>query len=688
MIKTNIVILKDLDQKKTLFEIIFEKQIYSNKLNEYIRKLRNLNKDVVSFINWNRIIVDNKKVISTLKDIHKSDNFKIDEKVIELKSPDNLLKRYIGEAISQQLRNRFEKLVITNQGKDWFKAVDYDKKVSYGQIQLFKGFRFKIILLKDQIGIIIDPKSKFYTEFTLREIYDDGEDINGRYLEKLCPIIDCDQKFNPFAMCKHGNPESFGVMGIDNFFKDRSPEEEDLIEHYSTNGCEKGLLGKKLKDTKPVIAHYYWSSNKSYSFPLEILRKSPKFDDAGDEASNLADEVVMNPDERFYRIEDYLEYFETLKEEKFPILLSEPLEIGSEYFESKYFEKPTYLINNVKIKENPYNQIQNGDIIRERRKIKLFVLLPHSVKDLINNIKKYFKDFEQWYNCRLYFKFINLENTNLDELDIENEKNSLFLILKEDPEENYALLSFLVKNLCRIHEIHLSTLTNEELFKKENIYSAIYHKLFPPFFLLDGTDKYKKIVGLIVQSYGQDKIIAILQFDYDGVFKKGIYIKESDNGLLNERVKNFLNLINKNENLILINGILNRSLKDYFNTQNFKYVYLSDNSLVRFFRFSYNEPSRTGIPVGNGINFNNKWYIVSYASRQGTQKSIKIKNSSLSESEFKVVAQICFEQTKFHPGFSQNSMKLPFPIHFGRKTLKKLKRLDFKELNLNYPIYL
>ncbi|KKL19699.1 hypothetical protein LCGC14_2462850 [marine sediment metagenome] len=63
MIKTNIAILKDLDQKKTLFEIIFEEQIYSNKLNEYIRKLRNLSKDVVSFINWNRIIVDNKRLM-------------------------------------------------------------------------------------------------------------------------------------------------------------------------------------------------------------------------------------------------------------------------------------------------------------------------------------------------------------------------------------------------------------------------------------------------------------------------------------------------------------------------------------------------------------------------------------------------------------------------------------------------
>ncbi|KKN42886.1 hypothetical protein LCGC14_0708830, partial [marine sediment metagenome] len=528
----------------------------------------------------------------------------------------------------------------------------------------------------------IDPKSKFYTEFTLRELYDDGEVINGRYLEKLCPIIDCEQVFNPFATCKHGNPESFGIMGIDNFFEDRTPNEKNLIEHYSSNGCE------KLKNKKPVIAHYYWNSNRSYSFPLEIIRKSPKFDDAGEEASNLTDEVVINPDERFYRIEDYLEYFETLKEDKFPIILSEPLEIKSEYFEYNYFKKPTYLINNVKIKENPYYQIKNGNIIKERRNIKLIVLLPHPVEDLKNKIKKYFKDFTRWYNCKLDYKFVNLENTNLDELDIENGENSLYLILKEDPEENYDLISFLGKNLCRIHEIHLSTLINEELFKKDNIYSSIFHKLFPPFFLLNGTDKYKKIVGLSLQSYGSDKIITILQFKYDGVFKKGIYIKESDDRLLNEKVKNFLNMINKSENLILINGILNRSLIAYFNAQKFKYVYISDNSLVRFFRFSYNQPSRTGVPVGNGINFNDKWYIVSYASRRGTQKSIKIENSSLSESEFKDIAQICFEQTKYHPGFSQNSMKLPFPIHFGRKTLKRLKRLDFKELNLHYPIYL
>jgi len=143
MIKTNIAILKDLAQKKTIFEIIFEDRINSNKLNEYIRNLRNLNKDVVSFINRYSIVVDKKKAIRNLKVIHNSDNFRIEEKVIKLKSPDILLKRYIGEAVSQQLRNRFERLVITNKGKDWFKAVDYDKKETYGQIQLFKGFRFK-----------------------------------------------------------------------------------------------------------------------------------------------------------------------------------------------------------------------------------------------------------------------------------------------------------------------------------------------------------------------------------------------------------------------------------------------------------------------------------------------------------------------------------------------------------------
>ncbi len=688
MKKTNIAILKDLDQKITVFEVNFEENIYSNKLNDYVMNLRNSNKDVVSFINWNKIIFDDKKAISKLEQIHESNNFKIDERIIELKSLDNLLIRYIGEAISQQLRNRFEKLVITNKGKDWFKAVDYDKKETFGQLNLFKGFRFKIILLKDQIGIIIDPKSKFYTDFSLRELYDNGEDIGGRYIEKICPIVDCEQKFNPFATCKHGNPESFGIMGINNFFLDKTPKEENLIEHYSEIGCEKGLLGKNIQDEKPVIAHYYGSYNKPYSFPLEILRKSPKFEDAGDETSNLADEVVMDPDERFYRIEDYLEYFESLKEDHFPIILSEPLDMKSEYFESKYFEKPEYLVNNVSIKENPYIQIKNGDIIKNKSNLTLFVLLPHRVKDLIDNIKKYFKDFNKWYNCRLDYNFVNLENTNLNDLEIKKDKNCLYLVLREEPEENKDLLSLLIRNSCRIHEIHLTTLTNEELFKKENIYASIYHKIFPPFFLLNGNNKFKKIVGLSLQSYGQDKITAILQFDYYGKFIKGIYIRESDYGLLNNKIKMFLNDIDKNDNLILINGILNKDLIDYFNTEKFNYVNLSDNSLIRFFRFSYNQPSRTGVPVGNGISFNKQWYIVSYASRQGTQKSIKIENYSQSESDFKEIAQICYDQTKYHLGFSQNSMKLPFPIHFGRKTLKRLKNLDLNELNINYPIYL
>lgn len=688
MIKTNISVLENLQQKKIVYEISFQEYTYTNIVNHYITKLRNQLRNVVSFNNYNNIIVDDRTAIEELKKICDSNDLNVCDVELDFNKKDDLLKRYIGEAISQQLRNRFEKLVITNQGKDWFKAIDFDQKEKYGLISLFKGFRFKIVSLKDTIGIIINPKSKFYTDLTLRDLQDKGVQIGERYLEKVCPLNDCKQKFNPFSTCRQGNPESFGILYKNNLFENKRPSEEGLIDFHLTEGCEKGILGDYIEDKSPIIKHYFGNYDKPYFYPLELIRISPKFEDAEGQTGALSDEVVLSPDERFTRIKDSLDYFETFKEINFPITVSDPLEIKSSHLTSEKFEKPTYLINEIEIKENPYESIKKGEVIQEKNKIKIVIILPHFVQDLYENVTHFFKDFQKYYNCTIDFEYINLKTKNIDKIKPNKKKNAIYLILKEKGNYNEEIFSFLIKNGCKFHDIHLSTIKELNLYKKENIYPGIYHKLFPPFFKLKEDDNYKTITMIKIQASGEKSLYTYLQYKTNGEFIKGYYIKDDDIRNFMKKMEIALQSLNQDENLIILNGNFPKILREYFNKKELKFIFVSENPMVRLFKFSYGKPSKSGVPTGNGAYFENNWYIITYDSHQGTQRSIKLRNNGYSFEEFKDIAELCFQATKYHPGYSDTSMRLPYPIHFAKKTLKKLKKLNFDELEINYPIYL
>jgi len=227
-----------------------------------------------------------------------------------------------------------------------------------------------------------------------------------------------------------------------------------------------------------------------------------------------------------------------------------------------------------------------------------------------------------------------------------------------------------------------------EFIKKENMYAILYHKIFSPFFLLNKHVKYKTIISITIQNYDNQRIFAILKFKSNGTFLNGTYAKSADKHKIKIKVESLIKSIDLNKSLILINDFIDRNLREYLEDKKIAYINISENSLIRLFRFSYNRSSRAGFPSGNGIFFNNKWYIVTFDSHHGTQRTIKLTQNGYSFDEFKDIAQFCFDETKYHLGYSKNSMKLPFPIHFARKLLKKLKVLDIQEIGFNYPIFL
>jgi hypothetical protein len=692
MLKANILILDDLKQKLNLAEIKLDNSISANIINKLILKIRNKYREVITYYGNSSIITDDIKILEFIKESLDSKPLSIEQITINIYKKNNSLRRYIGEAISQQLRNNFENLIVSPFQNEWyFNAIDYSKKGKYENIDLFKGFRFKVEFLDTQIGLIVDPKSKFYTNRTLRDIYDENLDITNRYLEKMCPIKSCNQIFNPFALCDQGNPRNFNVMDVDNFFVYEKPSNAgvdlDLIKHYSDEGCcNGGILGKKMLDEKPFINHFFNHNKLPYSYPLELIRMVPQLSDAGEKSKDITQQTVLKPDERYSRLESSIKYFDSLKESSFPICLGEPIEINSPFLEHAKFSKPFYEYNSSETDQNPFTLIKKTPRFKPST-LNLTVIIPFKHEKVEILLDEFFSIMQKWYNCK-----INIEEI-LSENEIVNKTRkpmNFCLILKKLDSINVGVLTFLIENKIKFHSISLSTIINKNFFKRENIYGPLYHKNFLPFFNLEEKIKLDRIIGITVQYQGPYIFGAFLSYNNLGILEKGYFLKEKRPNKFNKKIHNLLEqkYVN-NRTLVLFSGKITKELTLAIEGSKIECVEVSENSLIRLFRSTHEKISKVGVDEGSAIYFNNNWYIIPYNSTQGTQKSIKIHNVSIPEDKFKEVAATCFQLTKYHIGSADNSMKLPFPVHFGQKTIKLLREIKKSQvLEFKYPIYL
>ncbi|GAI57096.1 unnamed protein product, partial [marine sediment metagenome] len=206
----------------------------------------------------------------------------------------------VGERIAVVLRNKEEKYIVYEEKgkKSIYQATSpIDDKV-FDKIIVHRGFRYRPILLikEETIGIIIEPKFKFFSKYSLRNIIDDTSsflDYYDYYLEKICPIEECEYYLNPYGLCELNYPETFGKFSDLIIKSKESPSEGyDLIQYYSQEMiCPMGSLSKKIVDKPPTVIKYFWSSSDPYKYPIDILRFIPTTRDAGSRSKQLMEEI-------------------------------------------------------------------------------------------------------------------------------------------------------------------------------------------------------------------------------------------------------------------------------------------------------------------------------------------------------------------------------------------------------------
>jgi len=233
-----------------------------------------------------------------------------------------LIRRLLGEAFAYKLRNLQQRHAYKVTERTFFYESLTPYRTSFDEIEVWYGFIYVPIIRDDGFaGIIIDPKGKYHTKKTLREIIDLERDIDRlKLLDEthidICPDPDCPDKSDPFSICVLS--ESGRSIRISEFIE-KSPSEYsikkdgityDLISFQNRDGiCHRNILSNFIKDIKPIA-----KTNFDYTYPLERLRRSPKphlLTDQNDRRI-LHQITTLNPKQRYKKTQEYSEILNDL----------------------------------------------------------------------------------------------------------------------------------------------------------------------------------------------------------------------------------------------------------------------------------------------------------------------------------------------------------------------------------------
>ena len=447
IIKTNIILLKDLKDKECeLYRYEIQKDLDRVFLitGKTVKTLRYKYRDHIIFQDKNIIYSELdikdliKKELSSNNIIIKNEEieeFKINLtlnksfKKIEIR---DLFLRYIGEIIALSLKSREEKILVFREygRNNVFQATITEQHKLFGKIKVLKGFRYKPILLKGDIAIILEPKARYFTELNLRDILNQiRNNIDyDRSLVKLCPVLDCQHNFKPFTICDHGNPRSFGKLSeiFLDFGQSPSSNVLNLIEYYKKEEhCPTKYFPEIIKDEPPILNKTFESNVKDmYSYPIELIKIVPITEDAGYKRRELAIEVRPSPSERFKRVEFFKEYLICFRKRSFPIIPLDIIDLNKKYLEYVEFTYPEYLLRNNVPTKNPLEDHPKLGLFKPNLNLKFYIIYSGKKSDYENYLRPLF-DKNKSPN---YLKFSNLNSIEHEFVRLNNSQKIQNLI--------------------------------------------------------------------------------------------------------------------------------------------------------------------------------------------------------------------------------------------------------------------
>ena len=320
----NIVPFKDQPFKNpiTLLEYSAKEEFNWNEIGWIIRQIRRVIRDSDHLVFQLGRKMFSTRRLSENKNLDRfSNKFEPpEEKLISCKDDEGLeiLRRLIGESISHQLRNQARNAykVVERPNAVYF-ASDPIEVDGFGEIDVYRGFIFVPLITKEgSAGVMIDPRNRYHTKRTLREIkFDPIMELELRHTD-TCPISMCEEKLDPLSACKlsgSGNP--IQIMEFRNDYPShttREGEEEyfNIKEYHGKESiCPRGYLKDEIEDKPPVAVATF-----GYPYPLERIRQSPGPYLVKDpiERRKLHKLVSLDPSRRYSKTMSYMKLIQNL----------------------------------------------------------------------------------------------------------------------------------------------------------------------------------------------------------------------------------------------------------------------------------------------------------------------------------------------------------------------------------------
>jgi hypothetical protein len=198
-------------------------------------------------------------------------------------------------------------------------SFNLSKQLYTERMDVYPGFVFRPYVYEDgSSAIMVDPRFKFVSKKTLRDVIDDlllknvhEERIRmlfrGDFVIDACPVAECPHKRDPSSTCRlKGSGSRRRLMDFDFHRKPSEATIGSLMDyHRSPTVCQfYGRIAEKIIDRPPIALVEKWDKTKFLEYPVERLREELKLEGLGRSQRLLIMKYIQPPMNARWKLTD------------------------------------------------------------------------------------------------------------------------------------------------------------------------------------------------------------------------------------------------------------------------------------------------------------------------------------------------------------------------------------------------
>ncbi|MFW9997395.1 MAG: hypothetical protein ACFFD4_35455 [Candidatus Odinarchaeota archaeon] len=715
--------------------------VYEAKSDQDYRKIGFALSNLRSIIeNRNQPIIQHKRRIISTSQITDNDSIflsSFEEPVFKTvrvgNSEDNeIIRLLIGESLATQIRNLPRGIWKVEESQNAvYDALETGKLDEFGEINLYKGFRYSALILEGGIlALVIDPKHKFHSRFTLRQKYDKGqiklERIRHARFTDTCPIDSCTEKNKSFSACRLTQITKT-VELID--LEDRKPSDTKLpntetniyeYQQFKDVCIKTPKLYEYINDVQPVARVIFWDESP-YHYPLERLRESPNLVNLNKEDRlAIMDKIRPLPEIRYRLTDFYVKNISLINVQGMPVLkhggFFKPQSTG----QSITLNRPDLTVGGGRPTKTPYIHLTRfGPADKDSKKFKSLILTVLStgkidkkdeqlIKSLFegnqgrDDIDSFSKTFRISTKVESFIEIGKIEDVDvfLRDMKPENEEEikGVLLLYTGNTSSNDDIASNLIsasipKQGANLDEIYDSVRRRRRGYFR-NLFLQLYTKLGgKPWTLKCKEDETLAILGVSYKIRDNTMKFAVTNFSDSGELRRGLLRSCNDDEFENSWEESFSDLTNGYSSaIVLIQGkcfdFMEKAIINANNNRKIvtNIIEIVDSLPVRLYEVE--DSSIAAAPAGTGLNLSiNEIALTTTTVSFGTPGPILIRNVFGKPETFRKSVETLFNLTRCYTGYDRFITKLPIPIHSSKTALSEANKYDLDSLEFDKPWY-